>query len=506
MIPAGTIIGGINTAGPQVNPAVAAMPDLSQLPLSQLTQIAQTSADPGTKAAAVQEIARRGSQGNGLSDIGPGGGEQSPTGANGSSYPGMIPPTIGNVWANHDPDTGLAAVAANPDATSAPQQGPPSGPQAGGLPPGSVRPQSPGAPNPALNPIATGAAAANAIADNVPQAPSFVDQGVPPSAAVPTASAQNPAIAAANGFGSPSSIGALASQIPTALTPEDKMLALARGFGTLASSRQPGFLGALGEGIDATAAQLQQDRENDVKNQQYNLDTGLREQSAQETNRSNLAQEGQGQTRLQIAADELKNAQAQLAFEQQKWQQGFGSDNALKLAQIGASQAQADYYRAEAGNVGGTDVQTDQGYGRFQNGKFTPAMGPNGQPVNQQYKPSATMDKYTLLTSAGVPAPDAAQMVAGQKQPSATQIENAASFGAKNASSMILDPTQAQQVYNQEYARIKASLTGGGLSSVAPPPAAPAAAAPAVTIGQTATNPTTGQKVQWNGSAWVPVK
>lgn len=464
MIPAGTIIGGINTAGPQVNPAVAASPDLSQLPLSQLTQLAQTSNDPGTKAAAVQEIARRGSQANDLSAV-----SNSSASGSGSAYPGMIPPTIGNVWANHDPSSGLAAVAANPNATSAPQQGA----QGGGLPPPSVRPQSPGTPNPALNPIATGAAAANAIADNVPGPPSFADQDIPPSPVVSSGAAQNPAIAAANGFGSPASIGALASQIPTTLTPEDKMLALARGFGTLASSKQPGFLGALGEGIDATAGQLQQDRENDVKNQQFNLDTGVREQGAQETNRSNLVQEGQGQTRLQIAADELKNSQAQFAFEQQKYNQGLGNDTALKLAQIATEQAQRDYLQAEAGNVGSSVVQTDQGYGRVQGGTFTPAMGPNGQPVNQQYKPSATMDKYTLLTTTGIPPADAAQMVAGQKQPTATQIENAASFGAKNASSMILDPTQAQQVYNQEYTRIKASLSGGSPAAQTQPAVTP---------------------------------
>lgn len=215
--------------------------DLSSIPLPQLGQLSKQDQNPALKAAAMEEIAKR-----------------------------AATPSLEAQTAMPEPgQTPLGAVATGEVSTP------------GQLPPVVPASQT----NPAMNAIATGATAADAASGMTPSA---LDQGVPPSTDSSYASAAsppiNPAIAAASpAFPAPgpNTIGDLASPVPLS-SPQDKWLAAAKGFGAMAASRQPGLLGAIGEGAGSAADALIATRSRDIAADQNQQALDLNKQDAEQ--------------------------------------------------------------------------------------------------------------------------------------------------------------------------------------------------------------------------------
>lgn len=248
------IQGGLNQA-PQTQPGMLTGDDMSSVPLVQLNQLVQQG-NPGVKAAAILELAKRSSSGGGR-----------PVGMGGSGSPGLAPVVAAGADAMPGMQPVQSGITASSENAPAPQSAPPAPVQS------ARNPMAPSPPsNPALDAISTGAGAAAGVTNATPsatdsgQAFPLTTPGQNPGLSVLGGQADtgdsNPGIASIGSMAPSTDQGPPTFDIHPDVTTADKLRALSKGFFTLASSKQPGFLGAVGEGGNAAADALQaaQDR------------------------------------------------------------------------------------------------------------------------------------------------------------------------------------------------------------------------------------------------------
>lgn len=287
-------------------------PSIQDAPLPYLQRIVQMPVNPAVKAAAMQEIARRGAGTWGdMANAGP------------------VSTPLGNVASG---------------AVSIPGQ------QTDAAP--AVTPATPKV-NPALAAIDTGAAAADATADRTP---SYLDQGVPSSGANQYGPVVvNPALAAAQDDPRLRSIGALLGDIPTEVTDQDKWLAAAKGFGALAASKQPGFLGALGEGTLAATEALQTAQKRANANRQFGVEATQRQQPIDIALRAEQTQQADKARQLKAVQDAVQGLPPELQSMALADPAGFfGEQFKSMFAKQQVPQALQEYMAAVQQGYGGT--------------------------------------------------------------------------------------------------------------------------------------------------------
>jgi hypothetical protein len=166
---------------------------------------------------------------------------------------------------------------------------------------------------------------------------------------------------------------------------EDKWMALAQAGLGMAASRNPFFLGALGEGglMGLSAFRHAQDRavQNRIKAAGLQADVN----TLDERKRANRAGEGLREREIETtSADRRANldvAKERLDLEREKFQTGTGSEQAVRLAT-------ANYYnalaKAQADGTRGTQttIQLEDGtIGVLRGDKVVPVTDPDGKPV-----------------------------------------------------------------------------------------------------------------------------
>lgn len=112
----------------------------------------------------------------------------------------------------------------------------------------------------------------------------------------------------------------------------------------------------------------------------------------------------------------------------------------------------------------------------------------NYQSLHAQDDPQFKSDRYAL------------SRYLQAKEGTALAAKNATNAPHADADGNVVIPPISQS-FGQAMQEVSQGNQGRGAPAGAPSAAAPAS----VVVGQTATNPKTGQKIQWNGNAWVPI-
>jgi hypothetical protein len=350
----------------------------------------------------------------------------------------------------------------------------------------------------------------------------------------------------------------------SSINPErNKNMALAQAGFAMAGSGSPYFLQGVGIGGQAGIKSYNeaQDRDMEARVRAGKLGTELSQNKEakranrageklevgrlQETGRSNVAQEGleaqrnaeairanratESINRAQLgissqnaatAAGQLKIAQDDFALKRQQYQDGLIDDKALKKAQIDYTKAQA-----EAAKSLSLDRSTDLYIGKDDDvlysapkggGKAVPILDEKGEPFRVQPKASgetAAMKNAKYYADIGL-FPSEKEAAAAQLQGKMMTPDRRIAEAYRMADSQMANHPeligQAADAQREEWAQNYYEILGGdsapGAATATPPAkAAPQRAAP---TGQrpTATNPQTGEKLEWDGKAWVPVK
>lgn len=278
-------------------------------------------------------------------------------------------------------------------------------------------------------------------------------------------------------------------------------LALAKAGFTMASSRNPYFFGALGEGANAGIDQYQSDQQRALLNKARAAGIVQDQQRQNETSRSNRVQEGQGDTRLSQAQQVLEQSKQEYQEKVREFNVGqIGSaemraaDIKYKLAAAAASQAGAAESGARAAQIGTSYGTNDQGNMiQVRGTKATPVTDDQGNPVQAQkwgQKGNSLDTKIQVLRSLGRTDQEIGDVISGKKQLSQTEIVNAATNYAKSKTANDFG-SDASTHFQQAYDEAVQSLTSGSVGGGNPPavPSSTSPSAPATPAGTDQSTP-----------------
>lgn len=410
---------------------------------AELAQIAQSAKTPAVMQAVQTEMARRAAAG----------GSGSPAARSASV------PNDGGLPFQGGPMQARAAQVGD----TGPAVGPMPGGQSGApTKPAWVPPWESGSANAAQAAISAGTSAADDATGNG-------DTGLPPSF-----------LAAAKKLGDAADPGVQQSVIKRLMGGSDDQskdvgLALAKAGFSMASSSSPFFLQALGqganEGIDFYQKARQQEAENASQAAQIQGNVNTTAMGAQ----NDVVQAQAQQQQIGIAKKNAALSAQQLAFEQRKYDEGKGTDEALKRAQIASTQADIAYKGALASQAGQQFFNSDDGtLYRIQGNAAAPVLGQDGKPIKGATKLSgsgtgATAQmkniqdimgnlKVDYATALGI-VKQGASLPPDQRHAKAIQI--AQQMAASNIQLTTQDPAAQQQWINDAAAGVEQMMIGG---------------------------------------------
>lgn len=338
-------------------PAAARLPAyLAGASNSELATLMQQARDPALRAAVGQEVQRREQTGGG-----------SPSSRSTSVPNGTIP-------AYQLQSAGPEAPTIGGDTPNSGFQGGPSSARSADVPPEPIRATAGAGWTPpwehtgdvASQAIASGASAADDVTGS--DLPPMLAQQVSDMGQADDPTIQSKVIQRLMGGDSDKS--------------NDIALALARAGFTMAASSSPHGLTALGEGALAGIDSYDKSRQREAENQISAAGIEGNVQRQNEVNRSNRVGEGYTGQQVEIARRNMVLSQREFEERKRQFDAGFGTEEAVKRAQIAASQASTQYSQALTGQVGAQTLTNENGeLMRVQGDKAVPIVGADGQPV-----------------------------------------------------------------------------------------------------------------------------
>lgn len=169
--------------------------------------------------------------------------------------------------------------------------------------------------------------------------------------------------------------------------------AIAKAGFAMASSKNPYFFGALGEGGTAGLEDYEKSKQEQLMNQVRGVGLGQQQEQQGETKRSNKVKEGQEGQRIDVLRDQAQLARDDFIEKKRQFDAGFATEQELKKAQVAAQKASAAYSQAAAASVGrrgGQYFTADDGNTYYTEGaEARPVLDQNGKPIKGTSKVGA---------------------------------------------------------------------------------------------------------------------